>query len=526
MSLGTTLLVVALVTTLGFALASLSVTHLNLMSSSSNRLQAKNLADSAVARAMEAVIDDITFGENGLPGDTLTVTQDEAPEGAIGLVSFSTNDAASLGIPFSVNNLSGAGAVPGYKDRMVPVASAHIVGVGRCRGVTRRVEAVLRIPPFPYAVASSVPIVSIGGLYIAGVQSPDDMLDVASGADRDKAVPADLVSNALDAEAVVLGDDTVVTGDAQASGGITVDPGGGTQILGELRPFAEPAGLPRMTPDDLDPAVTGRPYVNLTSVGANPVFEGTVRHEGDMSVDGTMTLDGALVYVDGNLFVSGGVAGDGALVVVGETEIHGNSNLSSEDLVALLSKGDIRLEGTGNTHSFFQGLVYTEGSFFADQVTMLGTLIANPDATDKQVTLKDSQVVYAPELTEVGVTGFNTGGVNLYFNSSGHPMGKAHPSGHEIYVTRDADGVYYLDGVSTGETTVDGAAQAVYARVEGMVGDLSPGTMNALENKIPQAIDSIAPDSGDEEPPAIVTIDPSQFVTLADRVRVVLWREF
>ncbi len=246
-SLGTTLLVVALVVTISFALASLSVTHLNLMGVSSNRVQAENLAHSAITQAIEKILaGDGSFGEEQLAGETITVTHSEAPDGAVGLLAFSPTEANSLGLPYSVNNLRGAGSVVGVGHRVVPAAAAHLVGVGRCRGVEKRVECILHVPPFPYAIASSVPIRSVGSLTIAGVTDPGDMLEVvANGTSDPKAVPADLVTNATSAQALVLGGDTVVTGDAQSSGGVELDPDG-TKILGEVRTYADPAAIPRI----------------------------------------------------------------------------------------------------------------------------------------------------------------------------------------------------------------------------------------------------------------------------------------
>lgn len=93
----------------------------------------------------------------------------------------------------------------------------------------------------------------------------------------------------------------------------------------------------------------------------------------------------------------------GAVIVTGKTSLEGGSNFAHLNGVALLSKGDISLKGTSFESSFFQGLVYTEGSVEAENLTVLGGLISNSQSPRDRVSLKDVRAIHAPELLEIDV---------------------------------------------------------------------------------------------------------------------------
>ncbi len=233
--------------------------------------------------------------------------------------------------------------------------------------------------------------------------------------------------------------------------------------------------------------------------------------------------------------------------------------------MALISLGDITLTGQDRNFSFFQGLIYTEGSFRAEQITLLGTLIANPQDDNAEVFLKDSNMLYSKETAEVEVA-LNGGARELYFNSAGKPMKSPHPSGFQLTVTLEEDGRYYIGGapstnggsqtvvggdpgpsgggddddgggdqINSGDdegsntaqaTTLEEAAQAIYARVESLTGgSVNPGIQGHLEAAIPAVLADLEPVDRDGDEPEIVTVEPSQFITLSDSIRVVLWRD-
>ena len=86
------------------------------------------------------------------------------------------------------------------------------------------------------------------------------------------------------------------------------------------------------------------------------------------------------------------------MVVRGQTEIHGSTVLEANQHAVLLSGGDVFLRGSGAEATSFNGLVYTEGSFCAEQVSMVGVFISK----GAQPTVLDGcRVVYDPQVTSL-----------------------------------------------------------------------------------------------------------------------------
>lgn len=385
-SIGTTLLAVALVATLAFTLASLSITHLSLVARTSQSEQARNLARSVVNQAIAGVLEDKSFGT---AGEELVVSL-AGTEGE-GRLTFSEDTAADWGVPRSVNNIAGTGSVEGGQGQVVPVAAVHLVGVGESGTTRHRVEAILIIPPFPFAIASAGPIRSRGSVLIAGLpQGEEPTLDL------EKLEPADLLSNFPGAGAIRLGANTTVSGDIQAVGEVVLDDGN-IRVLGEVRSQAAPEQIPDLDSEEFDPAAQGLAFDPLslqssgTTAGDEPsaVLSGAVRSDGDARFPHGLELDGATLFVDGDLVVENGLRGSGVVVVTGQTRISGGTNLSTENQVALLSEGDITLSGHGPLSSRFHGLLYTDGGLRAEQISLVGTLVARGDPG---VDLRDTYV--------------------------------------------------------------------------------------------------------------------------------------
>ncbi|MBI3926599.1 MAG: hypothetical protein HY319_13745 [Armatimonadetes bacterium] len=128
---------------------------------------------------------------------------DGAPEGARGLLTFDPNRAAELEIPPSTNNVSNQEApVAGY-DRDVPPECAHFVATGTCNGVVRRLEAILAIPTYKYAIACTGKFKSVsGGMEVEGIEDPEALADgVISDEERR---PGHIASNHGSDDAIVL----------------------------------------------------------------------------------------------------------------------------------------------------------------------------------------------------------------------------------------------------------------------------------------------------------------------------------
>lgn len=118
-----------------------------------------------------------------------------------------------------------------------------------------------------------------------------------------------------------------------------------------------------------------------------------------------MELDGALIYVTGNLTVTGNITGDGALIALGDVKLTGQSTIEADSKVAVISKGDLTLTGTGSERSLFSGLVYSEGKVEASRITVVGGIVANnpgdPEAASMEVS--ETKLVNFAEKTKFDV---------------------------------------------------------------------------------------------------------------------------
>lgn len=189
LTLGTTLLVVLLVVIMAFTLTASSVHHLHANARLSNGAHARQLADSAIALGLETILVDESFGKDG-EATVEIVSPDWAPAGSRAILTFDKEGAEREGIPYSTNNLgSDTDSIPGWNSRTVPASGANLVAEAECRGARRRVEAVLRVPPFPYVIATSGTIRSSGGLLVAATDSVDALTPGVSRIDHEDLLP-------------------------------------------------------------------------------------------------------------------------------------------------------------------------------------------------------------------------------------------------------------------------------------------------------------------------------------------------
>ena len=554
-SIGASLVAVALIAFIGFTLAGLSVTHLHMVSRTSASQQARHLATSAVSEGMAYVLANSAFGTLDSSDEDLTVELKGSP--GVGRLTFRQATASDWGIPYSVNNIDGTGSVRGGTDESVPIAAVHLVGVGESQGVTRVVEAVLVVPPFPYAIASSGPIRSQGGVLIAGIpEGAEPTLDV------DELEPADLLSNNTSEDSIRLGADTTVSGDVHSAGGIVFDDPS-IQVLGEVRTQASPENIPQISADDYDPAVLGMEFTNLTTRpgdqnGGGSLLAGTVRSSESVSFNDGLTLDGATLFVDGDLTINGGLEGSGVIVVKGRTTISGGVQLDTENQVAILSESDIVLTGHGPLSSRFQGLLYTEGALRAEQVSLVGTLVARGD---EGVTLSETYVYQEKKQTVVPTPPTQAGNDMWEWDLLYQVGGKTRPGilGNGLFVLipasdpnnptirvefdRDVGFTPYLNGVSLGDFEQGNQASFVghmhselFTVMENMAGQ-GILTDKELEDESLRIAMSIAQQirvgSGgnggttvvEEHFGNLLSLGPSQFLKTEERIRLALWRE-
>lgn len=330
----------------------------------------RNLAEAVVQEAWLKLRHDRSWG---LAGDEVIQITLPGDEQAQGVLQFQGADS-------SHNNLEGDFAIPGWLGLTVPPHCAQLIGVGRCRGVEVRVQVMLKSAGFPYAVACQGPFVSTGGTRISASLDPTENS------------PADMACNAADETAVQLGPESWVAGDLRSAGGIVLAPQ--SKVVGQTLPYSDAVALPTIELSQFDPASHAIPFQNLPVQLSSQTVVGECRCSSDLNVAGDLTLDGATVYVQGNLIVTGSLRGNGLVVVRGNVDVRGSTVLDTAHHAVLLSGGNVNLRGNGADASSFSGLVYSEGSFCAEQVSMIGVFIAH----GSQPTILDScRVVYDPK---------------------------------------------------------------------------------------------------------------------------------
>ncbi len=385
MTLGTTMIVMSLLSTLAFAMAGGLVSQLNMTKGALNRERAMSLAESAVACAIEGIQSESSFGTSA-DGTVLQVGSGTE----VGYSTFDPDKAAQLGLDRSVNNLSQPEAVQGSRNTSVPPFTAHLVGVGKCGGVTERVEVMLRMPTLP-ALVTEGKVESSGGLMVAAVTRFDQVGPLVDGT-RPVRVPADLACNSKAKDSITLAKDTVVSGDIQSVGGISYPQDDSVKILGEIRTSANPFPLPHLEPTQYDPVSGTLPYTTMTwQPEPNPVLSGRIRVPGGLTVTGDLNLDSCVLFVNGPVTITGALKGRGALVSTGSVKIDHGATLDAGQRVSLLAEGDIEITGEDRKNSFIQGLVYTKGKLTARRLTVVGAAVARGGAT-----LDTANLIYLP----------------------------------------------------------------------------------------------------------------------------------
>lgn len=430
---------------LSFTLVSLHLFHLNAGTRYSNAQRARNLAESALNRATWMVIQNPDLGTASSSLDpNVRVQHQGGPSGSYGLVCFDPAQATAQGVGHSLNNLENDASAAGWDQRVVPGQAVHLVGRGHCGGVDVHLEAIIHVPRYPYALSSSGPIASPGGLLVGSVANAGD---AAGGVDQippDKLLPGHLATNGLDAggtAALALqGPDILITGDARAVG--SVDRDANVEIRGAVRPFDDPVPLPDIDVASYDP--TGRPGLqNLTAAPA--LLQGRARWQGTAQVNGDLVLQDALLYVDGDLTVTGGIRGKGAVVVTGTTSILSGSALDSSNAVALVSGDTLTVNGNQRGSSYFQGILYTEGDLIANDITLMGAVIGNSSGPQgSRLSLRNADIIQVPELTAISFTPSIPGATGTSGLATGGPGG---PGGTTGGFT--PTGNYFIDSTGT-----------------------------------------------------------------------------
>lgn len=382
MTIGTVLLLVTVGSLAIFTMVAMAFFHLRFSNAVVNQRSARNMAESALSTALVKVWNDNEFG-TARDKDEFLHLASSTDEAAEAFLSFNEEKAASLGVPFSTNNFQGGAAVEGGNGRSVPDNAVHLVAVGVCRGSQYKAEVLYYVPPYPNAMASSGPVVSTGGLLVAGVSSVEQATELAAptGFDSNKLEPGHIVSNSPNPQAIFVGPNSQVRGDVVAVGGITVNPN--AEVLGEVRPNASRQKVPDFNVDEIFNKLSGlksKDTLTASTLPGNTVLDYFTEARNSLTIQGDLLLDSGVLYCRENLLVRGQVKGNGAIICLGDVKIESGADLTANDQVALVAKGTLELEGTNKNSQFFSGLVYSEKEILASNITIIGSAVVNGDA--------------------------------------------------------------------------------------------------------------------------------------------------
>ena len=370
-SLAATLCFIAVLVTLAMTMSSYSISHMTGSRRAINDKLARDMAESAMSMAVGKIMD-----KQDWAGD-IEFAPPEDP-GTYGRVTFSALKARNWHIDPSFNNLSGNQPVQASGRTLGP-ESLQIVAYGTSHGVTTRIEQIIHIPPFRYALVSSGDLSSVGGMLVGGVDDPSLLANGVSALRPEQLQNGYLAANSSAAQAVLLDSSaespTRITGGVEAVGGIKL--GKFTRVAGPVQEHAAPAHMVAFRLEDYDPKERGDVNTLTDSAVTQLIVRGVNRRQGDLSIAQGLDIRSGYLYVDGNLTVDGGIRGTGCVFATGKVTLRGVSTFAADAREAILAGGDIRIEGSDQDKSLFQGVIYTQGDFSARQVTLLGTVLAS-----------------------------------------------------------------------------------------------------------------------------------------------------
>ena len=401
------LVVMAVLACLALTLASTTTFHLRLANRTSQNEQARNLAESVLAKAKDLMVDNQEMAEN--PVETDVITAQFSPESPQGILTFYPPLAEELGVPVSVNNLRNDASVVLADGRSLPPFSAYLAARAEYAGVPKIVETVIQVPLYKYAIATSGPINSSGKLLVASINSETDLSGGLASIPPDELEPGHLAAfgtedTSLDSESAE--DGSLITGDVISSGGVSLGPY--TDVRGAVEQGQEREDLPELTVTDYDP----QNWAGLQTLGqeqylddgSSMILEGTWKRQGDLLIQKELNLDGAYIYVDGDVELAEGVGGTGSIFATGDIVLGKASNFDAEDVQALVAGGSITVSGGDDASdrdtSMFHGILFSHGGMTLNNVTVVGSVVNNSPDRDQVMELNNVGLLSNPDVLE------------------------------------------------------------------------------------------------------------------------------
>ncbi len=400
MSLMTVLLGMTVLLLLLFTMAEASVFHLQFATSLDSRQEAKNLAESAVNEALAEFLGNDQYGKTPVQ---VLVPGDGDPTKNYGIVSFG----ADSRVPSSLNNIGSLNQVQGSTNHAVPGNTVHIVGRGRVGDSTSTVEAIYYRPPFPKALSASGPIHAIGTVVQGSVPGTPPAFPVPAG----QSVPGCIQTNCAlrGANPALKLEQCAISGDAAAVGDVGLD--AATRVEGEVRQNGAPQTIPTIDVLARINSIKGAASTEILTgtIGSKTLnwFAGCT--DPLLTINGDLELKNGVLWTTGDLTVTGGIKGQGLVLCGGKLEVQTGTQLAADNLVALAAVGDVKLNGQGRASYYFQGIVYTGGNFHSQDLTVIGSVLAqSTDPTKGGIDLNNVNVVQTPASVAIAQAGMMT----------------------------------------------------------------------------------------------------------------------
>ncbi len=397
---GSTLLTALIYTTLGLAIAmaaaGVGMLHLRFSTTGDSREQARNLAESVLARGVAQVLHAETWGQARTADQTIRVEGGDLPEGAWGLLSFNEGVAGTRGVEPSYNNLGNPDALA-YHGLTIPGQVVHLQAEAVYGGQRQKADCFLYVPPYPDALAASGKI-EASALFVSAITDATQFHGDLSTVDEQYKRPGNIMSNSPADDAVHLGPGCEVKGNVQAVGRVQLTPG--VRVQGSVRQGLEPQAIPTF-PIDQYLSNYRNTYSRTELLGGyssagNLVCDWLFVAQDNATVYGDLEMKSGILVVPGDLRVTGKISGDGTIVCGGTLRVDQAGSFSGDNLIAILARGDIYLHGDGPTTSFVQGLVYTEGDLHANNLTVLGSVVANGPPGSGGLEIQNARFIQAP----------------------------------------------------------------------------------------------------------------------------------
>lgn len=408
---------------LAFTVAGTSFHHLSMANRLDHSQTARNLAEAAIARGIAAIQVQHDLYQTPTAADTIKIPPG-APDNQCGFLTFHPGTAASFQsdnlhqteLFASLNNF-GDDNVKYTGGKQVPGDCVYLRAVGLDHGVEKAMEAVLYVPQFPWALASAGNV-SAHDTYVAAVKT------MADADDPTKHLPANLLSNSQNtSDAMNFTGNVTITGDVQAAGGAQFND---ATIKGEKRLFASQAPIPHV--DITSYNTQGQAPPSNVFSGSNPTdynrpIQGPAYCDTALTAANGLQLDGGILYVNGPLTVTGPIKGEGAIIATGGIDIQGTGTLTSNNKVAILSGGDLRLRGISEKLTL-SGMLYSEGNVYTDNLRVKGNVIGadGGSTANPSMLLERTEFFYSDEKTEIQIKMPSTGGTTTTFDP-GTPLG-------------------------------------------------------------------------------------------------------